>query len=294
MNSSSKSQYQNFVEVLRQLLGINAEVHGVKPLSGGCINNTALITTSLGPFFIKWNHHEKYEMFLVESKGLILLKEHSQFVIPEVLGCGVVGDRSYLVLQFVESAQRDRHYWEIMGRNLAGLHHHTNDFFGLPYDNYIGSLHQNNTMKTDWIDFFIENRLEVQLQLAIDAALITKEYAKEFRTIYLRLKDIFPPARPSLLHGDLWSGNVMIAFDGKPCLIDPATYYGHREIEIAFTRLFGGFDQAFYDSYQEAYPMEAGFDQRVDIYNLYPLLVHLNLFGQSYLNSIDRIVRKLF
>lgn len=287
-----KDKYQDLTEALRHVLGVKVEVRTVKSLSGGCINDAVLVTTSQGPFFMKWNRQEKYEMFLVEGKGLGLLKRHSQFVVPEVLGCGVVEDKSYLVLEFIESASPDKDYWGIMGRNLAGLHQNLSDSFGLTHNNFIGSLHQNNAKKQNWVDFFIENRLEAQLQLALNSGLITMEYLAGFRKVYSRFEDIFPPAQPSLLHGDLWSGNVMVGPNGLPVLIDPATYYGHREIEIAFTKLFGGFDQAFYESYQEAYPMETGFDQRVDLYNLYPLLVHLNLFGPSYLSGIDRTIRR--
>lgn len=292
MNLVFKNQHQQLEGALSKVLGINASVKAVRHLSGGCINNAVLVTTDQGPFFVKWNHKEKYDMFLAESKGLVLLKDYSRFTIPEVLGCEIVQEESYLVLEFIENGSANQRYWEAMGVNLAALHGHHHDLFGLTHHNYIGSLHQDNTRKDQWIDFFIENRLEVPLRLALQRGVISREYADGFRSMYSRFKDLFPREKPSLLHGDLWSGNVMTASNGDPCLIDPATYYGHREMEIAFTRLFGGFDQVFYDSYQEAYPMENGFDHRQDVYNLYPLLVHLNLFGSSYLNSIDRIVRR--
>ena len=292
MNLVFKNQHQQLEGALSKVLGINASVKAVRHLSGGCINNAVLVTTDQGPFFVKWNHKEKHDMFLAESKGLVLLKDYSRFTIPEVLGCEIVQEESYLVLEFIENGPANQRYWEAMGVNLAALHGHHHDLFGLTYHNYIGSLHQDNTRKDQWIDFFIENRLEVPLRLALQRGVISREYADGFRSMYSRFKDLFPREKPSLLHGDLWSGNVMTASNGDPCLIDPATYHGHREMEIAFTRLFGGFDQVFYDSYQEAYPMENGFDHRQDVYNLYPLLVHLNLFGSSYLNSIDRIVRR--
>ena len=287
-----KNQEHNLTEVLKRILGINVKLHSVSNLSGGCINNAVLIKTDQGPFFVKWNRKEKHDMFLVESKGLTLLKEFSRFVIPGVLGCGVVKGRSYLILEFIERGPPGKQYWEVMGNNLAALHRNHSDLYGLSHHNFIGSLPQNNSVNVNWIEFFIENRLEVQLKLALEGGLISEDYATGFRKIYPSLEDFFPHEKPSLLHGDLWSGNVMAASDGMPCLIDPATYYGHREMEIAFTMLFGGFDQAFYESYQEAFPLEKGFDQRADIYNLYPLLVHLNLFGSAYFNSIDRIVSK--
>ena len=292
MSLNLSDRYEKLTAVFRQILGISVNVKSVKHLSGGCINSAVRVKTDRGPFFMKWNDQEKHEMFLAETEGLKLLKRCGQFTIPEVLGCGIVDEASYLILEFIESAPPNERYWEIMGHKLAALHRHQNDLFGLKHKNYIGSLDQNNTWKPDWIDFFIENRLEVQLQLALKRGLITSGYISVFRKIYSCFNDLFPPEKPSLLHGDMWSGNVMTASNGEPCLIDPAVYFGHREMEIAFTRLFGGFDQHFYDSYNNAFPMEEGFDQRVDVYNLYPLLVHLNLFGASYLNSIDRIVRQ--
>ncbi|MDN5212487.1 fructosamine kinase family protein [Fulvivirgaceae bacterium BMA12] len=286
------NQYQNFSKVLEQVLGSAVKVEAIRPLSGGCINNALLVKTNQGPFFVKCNRREKHDMFLAEYKGLSLLRKHSQFVIPAVLGCEVDADNSYLILEFIEHTPQVGNYWEIMGRQLAEQHHNHADLFGLSHHNYIGSLFQDNSKKEHWNDFFIENRLEAQLQLAISNKLVDKKFVTEFRKIYSRCKDLFPAVKPSLLHGDLWSGNIITGLDGMPCLIDPAVYYGHPEMEIAFTRLFGGFDAAFYASYQENYPMEAGFDQRMDLYNLYPLLVHLNLFGASYLSGIKRIVSR--
>ena len=130
------------------------------------------------------------------------------------------------------------------------------------------------------------------MQLAIQNGLVSSNFIERYRNFYKLIPDLLPADQPALLHGDLWSGNVMVGGDGKVCLIDPAVYYGHREIELAFTQLFGGFDHEFYRSYQSTYPLEAGFDQRVDIYNMYPLMVHVNLFGTSYLSGVERVLKR--
>jgi protein-ribulosamine 3-kinase len=176
---------------------------------------------------------------------------------------------------------------------LAEIHKNTHENFGLEYDNYIGELPQKNTYAKNWVDFFIENRLEVQIGLAYYKRLIDENFLKKFKRTYPQLYKILPKEKPSLLHGDLWSGNVMVDTEGMPCLIDPAIYYGHREAEIAYSTLFGGFDSRFYSSYIENFPLQPGFEERKEIYNMYHLLVHVNLFGLSYLAPVERTVNKL-
>ena len=162
----------------------------------------------------------------------------------------------------------------------------------MDHSNYIGRLPQRNAFEETWVDFFIEHRLEVQLGLAIYNGHVDSFYADRFRSIYAVLPDEFPDERPCLLHGDLWSGNVMIGPKGEPVILDPAVFYGHREAELAFTRMFGGFDPYFYSAYNEATPLEVGFESRIDLYNLYPLLVHVNLFGTSYLSGVERTLKR--
>lgn len=281
-----------FESALFQSLGRNVRVKSSRFMSGGCINNTLKLETGEGPFFIKWNNDSDNDMFEKEVMGLQLLENQKILNLPHVLGTGIADGKNFLLLSFIQKAPPAKEFWKSFGQSLAGLHRVSSPKFGLTHNNYIGRLPQNNEQLDNWIDFFIEKRLEVQLGLAIYNRLVDKDFAKRFRMIYAQLPGLIPEEPPSLLHGDLWSGNFMSGNDGLPFLYDPAVYYGHREIELAFTRLFGGFDKSFYENYHEVFPLEHGFEQRIDIYNLYPLLVHVNLFGTSYLSGINQTLRK--
>jgi len=162
----------------------------------------------------------------------------------------------------------------------------------LDHNNYIGSLHQSNQKHDKWVSFFIEERLNPQLKLAYDSGKINSSILEKFEVMFLVLEEIFPVEKPSLLHGDLWSGNLMTDNFGNPCLIDPAVYFGFREMDLAMTTLFGGFDSEFYESYQRINHLETGWQERFDICNLYPLLVHVNLFGEGYLSSVKNILKR--
>lgn len=260
---------------------------------GGCINHGGRLTTSLGNFFLKWNDVARLPaMFELESRGLELLRSAHVVDIPEVIGFGEAGDCQFLVLSFIRENVPSKHYWERLGQQVAALHRVTNNLYGLDHSNYIGSLRQSNEQDESWVTFFVEQRLQVQVKLASDSGLMELEWLKKFESLYARLPSLLPEEQPSLLHGDLWSGNVMVNEQGDPCLIDPAVYFGHREADLAMTQLFEMFNEAFYYSYEEVFPLLPGHAQRVDIYNLYPLLVHLNLFGLTYLDSVKTIVRK--
>jgi len=193
-------------------------------------------------------------------------------------------------MEYLESGSISGAYWESFGRSLASLHQKTEQKYGLDHDNYIGRLEQINSWRDNWIDFFIELRLEKQLELALDNHLVDQSFSKRFRKVYPHLSGILPLEPSSLLHGDLWSGNVVVGPDGNVGIIDPAAYYGSREIELAFTQLFGGFDRQFYECYQENYPLSPGYQERVPVYNLYPLMVHVNLFGTSYLAGVEHTI----
>jgi len=262
-------------------------------VSGGCINQTEKITTSEGVFFLKWNNAFKYPgMFEAEAKGLKLLKNTGEIFIPEVISSFLVDKYSFLLLEFVNQVDKIKNFWEDFGISLARLHKHSSDYFGLDHDNYIGSLPQNNQKHSDWISFFIEERLEKQIRLARDAGKISANSVNRFEHLFKVLPEIFPEESPALLHGDLWNGNFMVSPQGKACIFDPAVYFGHREMDLAMSKLFGGFSPVFYEAYQQQYPLEKGWQNRLDICNLYPLMVHVNLFGESYINSVESILRK--
>lgn len=263
------------------------------PVSGGSINHAIKITTARDKYFLKYNDAGSYPgMFEKEAAGLKLLRNSGEIDVPEVLYAGLAGTHSFLLLKFIESANESQDFWEDFGKRLAAMHGHKGGQFGLDHDNYMGSLYQYNTFHDKWIEFFVEERLERQVRLAREEAKISRQDVAAFERLYIKLDEIFPEARPTLIHGDLWSGNYMVNSEGRACLIDPAVYYGNPEVDIAMSTLFGGFSGKFYDAYTSHNPLEKGWQKRLDYYNLYPLMVHVNLFGGGYLGSVQRILRK--
>ena len=264
----------------------------VTPVSGGSINLTARIDTTKGLFFIKVNDAFRYpDMFVREADGLKVLAATNTFTVPQVVLTGEDDAQAFIVMQFIESRGRSENFWQKFGESLAAMHRNTNEKFGFTEDNYIGSLKQSNREHNKWIDFFIEERLEAQLKLAYGKGLLNEKDKVNFQRLSTRIDEIIPHETPALLHGDLWSGNFITGNSGEPCLIDPAIYYGHREMDLSMTKLFGGFDQAFYDSYNEVFPVADGFEERISLHNLYPLLVHVNLFGGGYVNDVRMVLK---
>ncbi|MEM7036432.1 MAG: fructosamine kinase family protein, partial [Bacteroidota bacterium] len=183
-------------------------------------------------------------------------------------------------------------FWTTFGHSLAALHRHSAPTFGLDHPNFIGRLPQSNDQRTDFPTFFAECRLQPQARMARDAGLLDRDTLRRLEAFYPLLPDLLPDEPPALLHGDLWSGNFMSANGGQPYIFDPAVHYGHREAELAFSRMFGGFDAEFYAAYQDAWPLQPGWQARIAIFNLYPLAVHLNLFGAYYLREIQSTLKK--
>ena len=251
-------------------------------LTGGCINNAVKLNTDKGIFFVKWNTNAKANMFQSEYRGLKVLKDTNTICIPDVFGF----DENFLILEFIPPSNPDNAFWENFGRKLALMHQQTHPKFGLEFDNYIGSLHQNNEQNKNWDDFFIQKRLQAQLSIGDFTANILSDFDKLFQ----KIPNIFPVEKSALLHGDLWSGNFLAKGGDIPVLIDPAIYYGNREMDIAMSKLFGGFNSKFYASYNEVFPLENGWEERIQICNLYPLLVHVNLFGGGYINQVKNIL----
>jgi fructosamine-3-kinase len=273
---------------------LNSRIMSFRPAAGGCISNGGELITLNKSYFLKWNETTRYPgMFKAEASGLQLLAAHSTLRVPEVIGVVKQADAQAIVLEFIRSAKRAHDFWERLAEGLAALHRNTSGTFGLNHDNYIGSLKQVNQPDQSWINFFIEQRLEIQLALARERGRADDILLKQFQSLYRKLPEMLPNEPPALLHGDLWIGNVMTDERGNPCLIDPAVYYGHREAELAFTQLFGGFDQVFYQAYHHAFPLQPGFEARAAIYNLYPLLVHANLFGGGYILQVKQLIKPL-
>ncbi|MDP4282173.1 MAG: fructosamine kinase family protein [Bacteroidota bacterium] len=262
-------------------------------LSGGCINNVQRVDTNLRSYCIKYNSRTAFpKMFESEASGLKALAAAKEIRVPAVIHVDSTENYSYLLLEFIYQERRISGFMKDFGRSLARLHRHSAEYFGFSEDNYMGSLPQSNRHHSDWISFFIEERIEKQFAIAVDGGYFAPEDRRYFESIYREIPSMIPPEPPALLHGDLWGGNYMVSEEGKACLIDPAVYYGHREVDIAMTTLFGGFDPAFYAAYEEEYPLEYGWRDRLDILNLYPLLIHVNLFGSGYVGSVQNIIQR--
>ena len=296
MNFWGDEQFTFFESILFTAFGHTVQVLDAQFVSGGNINTSAQVFSSEGVFFVKWNQLEQkadeLSMFEAEAKGLALLRKTDTFHIPEVIGYGTLLDKAYLILDYIDTAQPGKAYWETLGQSLAVLHSHTQPQFGLLFNNYIGSLPQTNTPTPNGHDFFFEHRLLPQAGLALYKGLLSKPMYEALLRLQPRLPNLIPTERPALLHGDLWSGNVLVTEENQPALIDPAVYYGFREAELAFTKLFAGFDNRFYQAYDEAFPLIDGFEERVALYNLYPLLVHVNLFGAGYVSGVERVLKQ--
>lgn len=280
------------ISLLEERTCKNVSMHSFSSISGGCINRGGKFQTSAGDFFVKWNDAKRFPgMFEMEAKGLELLKSCGPIEIPRVIGHWESDIYQFIIVELIEGSQRSETFWIDLGHGLAQLHKTTHPYFGLDQPNYIGSLRQLNPHTTSWIDFFIEQRLQIQLKLAVDSSLLDSRVVQKFETLYKQLPSLLTEEMPSLLHGDLWNGNLLVN-RGKPCLIDPAVYYGHREIDLAMCQLFGGFPDDFYESYIEAFPLQPDYQKRLHIYNLYPLLVHVNLFGSGYRSQVVSVLNK--
>ncbi len=286
----SKSINERFRSLGIESGGIN-DFTGV---AGGCINDTGIIHFDQRNYFVKWNSRKRFpEMFKKEAKALEMLGEACPLKIPKPIFYGDEADYSYLVMEWIESRGRVEHYWETLGQGLAELHRTKSERFGFEEDNFIGSLEQSNTWNTNWLEFFFENRVRIPLEMAIDGGIMDPSDLKYLERLKDEIGNLFPEGeKPALIHGDLWGGNIMSDSLGAPCIIDPAIYFANREIEIAFTTLFGRFGEDFYSAYNESFPMELGFEKRIELYNLYPLLVHANLFGGGYVNSCRQILKR--
>ena len=276
----------------------NADLKTANRISGGDINDShELILTTGDRVFMKSNMKSNASFFTAEAEGLAAIARTGTIGTPRVLGYGTDSNRAFLLLEFITGKNRVSDYWENFGRQLAKMHmadtkeYVTGGAYGFNSDNYIGYSKQINTPHSDWIGFFRDCRLDPQFRAAekyFDAS-----ERKRINRLLERLDTLLiEPEHPSLLHGDLWSGNFMTGDDGKAWIIDPAVYVGHAEADIAMTELFGGFNEIFYASYRETAPMQTGYEDRRDLYNLYQILNHLNMFGRSYLSAVNRIVRR--
>lgn len=268
-------------------------IHDALPVHGGDINQCYRLETSSGPFFIKVNASLfGLDFFEKEARGLMLLADTGAIRVPRPLFDGKFHQEVYLVMEALSQGTPAPGFWETFGQSMAALHRNSAETYGLDYPNYIGRLHQDNTRQSSWHDFYANQRIMCLVYRAKERQLLDMADVEAAEKICSRLRDLVPAAQPSLLHGDIWSGNYMVTDSGMPAIFDPSVYYGHRETDIAMTRLFGGFDQRFYDSYQESWALQPGWEDRTPLFQLYPLLVHLLLFGGHYRVQVAEILKK--
>jgi fructosamine-3-kinase len=263
----------------------------LQTVTGGDINRAYKIQTGEASFFLKVNDTVAYPfMFQREADGLAALKKYSNCIVPEVIKTGVADDQQYLLLQWIERAAPVNDYYTSLGKSLAEMHLQPQKQCGWPVDNYIGSLPQQNTLTDDWCSFYATHRIAPLVKILTDAGLFGNKQQQQADRLYTKLSQYFPNEKPAFLHGDLWGGNHFPNENGFPVLIDPAVYYGHREMDIGMTALFGGFDRSFYEAYQYHYPLESGWQQRLQLTQLYPVLVHAVLFGGHYTAQASSIL----
>lgn len=267
----------------------------MQPVGGGCINNAMRVQLGSEVFFVKWKADAKPFMFASEAYALRLLQKAGEIRVPDVIAEAEADEDhpAYLVLEWIDSIRHAAGAQERLGRQLAALHRHTSERYGLQLEDFEGEYYKPVTPTDDWVTFFRDRRIGWLVERGHRLGTLRGQRAVKMDALLKRIDLILEDVerQPSLLHGDLWGGNYMIAADGAPVLIDPQSYYGDREIELAYTALFGGFSREFYAAYHEVYPIQPGYEGRRPLYQLYHLLEHLNLFGESYGGAVDEVLR---
>lgn len=278
--------------MIKQLLKEQFSSFNLEPVSGGDINQAYKLETEGRLYFVKYNSNSfSADMFESEKMALLELLNH-KIKAPEPYEVFSGPSGSCLLMQYIHPKKYEKKAdFEKAGATLAQLHQCTQNHNGWKRNNYIGTLSQNNKVNINWPDFFIHQRINAQLKLAYENKYLNKQDLNAFELFSSYWIKNLPNRRPSCLHGDLWSGNLYFDIEGLPWFIDPALYYGHSEIDLAMTMLFGQFPPSFYLSYWEVVEKESEFHERVKVYQLYYLLVHLNLFGLSYKHSCLGIIQ---
>ncbi|WP_455218245.1 fructosamine kinase family protein [Kaarinaea lacus] len=282
-------------QILRDLSAVRGETISLtarNSVSGGCINHAQRIETDHGAFFIKLNAASMLEMFEAEAEGLKELAVAGAIRVPEPYLTGIAAGQAYIVMENLEIAGGGNMY--AFGEQLAEMHRYTAPRYGWHRDNTIGATLQPNRQSEDWMEFWREQRLGFQLELAgkngASARMLDRGHTL-MQVVHVLFNDYQPLA--SVLHGDLWSGNYAIQRSGEAVIFDPAVYFGDREADLAMTELFGGFSRDFYAGYNASWPLHSGYAVRKTFYNLYHILNHFNLFGGGYASQAERMIQQL-
>lgn len=265
------------------------EIQQTRSVGGGCINQGYRLSSQDSSYFVKVNSASQAEMFAAEALGLKQIGQTQTIKAPQPVCWGVAGNNSYIVMEWLEFGSSQSSAWEEMGKQLAAMHQYQQaDKFGWDINNTIGSTPQINDWTTNWADFFAQHRIGFQLKLAQRRGGGFPDTESVVNAVREALAERSP--QPSLVHGDLWSGNAAVTVDGTPVILDPATYWGDREVDLAMTELFGGFPAAFYRGYNRVWELDPGYRGRKTIYNLYHILNHFNLFGGGYGSQAQRMI----
>lgn len=272
---------------------LKTNIINISTVDGGDINEAFSLQTDSGIYFLKVNEVKNFpEMFLKEKNGLEALSKKSTFRIPKVLDVTESDNKQFLFMEYIQEGRQSSNFWENFGRKLAEMHSQTSENFGWETDNYMGNLKQQNNWTASFQDFFANYRILPLVEMLYQRNSFSKTTVQSAESLCLRINEIFPNESPGFIHGDLWSGNFMTDETGNPVLIDPAVSFSHREMDIGMTKLFGGFSEQFYDSYNENYPLENGWKERLPLSQLYPLLIHAVIFGGSYVSNCRNIIEK--
>lgn len=287
---------QSALQSALRAAGDQTAIRATAPIGGGCINEILRVTTAEHRYLLKWHPQAPPGMFAAEAHGLHMLQCSNSVRVPQVFAVAdaTAEHPGYIVLEWLEPAmQRRSADMAEFGERLAAMHAVTAEQYGLDHDNFIGTTPQINTASADWVSFFREQRLRFQLELAARNGLMPAARRRGLERLLERLDDLLAGVerRPALIHGDLWDGNLLPTSQGV-ALIDPAVYFADREAELAYTQLFGSFDPRFYAGYRAAWPLPPGYDDRRELYNLYHLLNHLNIFGEQYGGHVDTVIRR--
>ncbi len=279
-----------------QAAGDLSDVRSSRPVGGGCINQALQVATADNGYLLKWHPQAPPGMFSAEARGLRLLQASSTVRVPQVFAAADAGagHPGYIILEWLEPAPRHADTdTATLGEQLAALHTVTCPQYGLDHDNFIGTTPQINTPDADWIGFFRERRLRYQMELAARNGYLPAARRRGLERLIERLPTLLDAVerRPALIHGDLWGGNLLPT-GNNVALIDPAVYFADREAELAYTQMFGSFEPRFYAGYRAAWPLAPGYEDRRELYNLYHLLNHLNLFGEGYAGHVDAVIRR--
>ncbi len=300
------------MSILPGMLCVSLEENGIRrnytslvePVGGGMVAEAARISTPSGPIFVKWKENAPPRFFECEADGLNRLRAAGPLMVPEVIAWDDFNDDaqargwvSFLALEWIEAEPPtdSKRFSNRFAVGLTQMHRQCaapNGQFGLEVSNYLGSQPEDNAWCSSWAEFYRERRVLPQIRRARKEGRLPAYREQLLMTVVNKMDDLLEglESRPCLVHGDLWSGNFIACTD-EPVLIDPAVYYAEREVELAFIELFGGFPAGFMEAYNESYPLDSGYEYRRSLHQLYPLLIHLNHFGETYGPAVDQACR---